>query len=151
MTNSLHNQIFAGVKAPVIDLKNVEAIWIRLGELIQKPLIALGINMRKLAEEGFTCRRFNCCIEPKCFEQPLPLPNGFNTTRCDQSSDDGFKPKATLIRVQSSAAGAHPAALGAYTGSTARRPRRLQVFFKALSLLTVLLVILRTSDMSALL
>jgi hypothetical protein len=43
-----HNQAFAGVKPSIINLKNIETIWVRLGKLIQEPLIALGIDMGKL-------------------------------------------------------------------------------------------------------
>ena len=40
------------MKTSIINLKNVEAIGIRLGKFIQEPLIALGIDMRELPEEG---------------------------------------------------------------------------------------------------
>jgi hypothetical protein len=52
----------------VLEASNFSSIGIRLGKLIQKPLLALRINMRELAEEGLPCRRFNCTIEPKGFE-----------------------------------------------------------------------------------
>jgi hypothetical protein len=92
-----HNQVFALVKPPIIDLKNVETIRIRLGELIQEPLIALGIDMGKLQKKGLSRCRLNRTLEPKCFEDPLPLANRLDTASSDQSPDDGFEPKATLI------------------------------------------------------
>jgi hypothetical protein len=67
-----HKQIFAGVKAPIIDLKNIETIWICLGKLIQEQLIAIGIYMRELQKERFSRGRFDCPVEPKYFEQLLP-------------------------------------------------------------------------------
>jgi hypothetical protein len=64
--------MFAGVKAPIIDLKNVETIGVCLGKLIQEPLIAIGIQMRELQKEGFTRCWFDCSVEPKRLKQPLP-------------------------------------------------------------------------------
>ncbi len=68
-----HNQILAGVKPPIIDLKNVESTWVSFGKLFQKPLIALGIDRRKLQDKKLSACRFNRAIEPKCFTQPLLL------------------------------------------------------------------------------
>ena len=92
-----HHQSFALVKASVIHLKHVQTIGICFGKLIQKPLIALGIDMRKLQEKGGSGCRFNGTVKPERSEQPLPLPDGFNTTGGDQASEDGFESKTTLI------------------------------------------------------
>ena len=65
--------MFAGVKAPIIDLKNVETIGVCLGKLIQEPLIAIGIQMRELQKEGFTRCWFDASVEPKRLEQPAMI------------------------------------------------------------------------------
>ena len=81
----------------VIDLNNIEAIWISLRKLIQEALIALGIDMGKLQKKGFSRCRFDRSIEPEGFEQPLPLSDGFDSTSCYQASDERVQSKAALI------------------------------------------------------
>ena len=68
-----------------------------MGELVQEPLIALSIHMREWQEERFSRSRFDCSIQPKRLEQPLPLTNGFDATGSDQPSYQGFEPQAALI------------------------------------------------------
>lgn len=85
------------MKPSVVYLKNIETIGIRCGELIKESLIALGIDMGKLQKKRLSRCRFDRTIEPECFEQPLPLPNRFDPTRSDQSSDQGMQFKAALI------------------------------------------------------
>lgn len=63
---------FGFVKRPVIDLKHVERIGIGLRELVEKKLIAVTIDMRKLQKELLSSRWFYRPIEPKGFELPLP-------------------------------------------------------------------------------
>ena len=85
------------MKSSVIHLKNVDTLWICRRKLLKEPLIALGIDMGKLPEKGLTSSRFNGTVKPESFEQPLPLPNRFDSTSGDQSSDQGMQPKAALI------------------------------------------------------
>ena len=75
----------------------VETIWIGSRKLIQKPLIALGIDMRKWQKKGFPCCRFNRTVKAKRFEQPLPSANGFDPTGSDQAPKESFESKAALI------------------------------------------------------
>ncbi len=42
------------MKTTIIDLNDIETIWINLRKFIEKPLKALGINMRELKEEGLS-------------------------------------------------------------------------------------------------
>lgn len=85
------------MKPSVVHLKNIETIGIGFGELIKESLIALGIDMGKLQKKGLSCCRFNRTIDPECFEQPLPLPNRFDSTSGEQSSNQGMQSKAALI------------------------------------------------------
>ena len=71
------------MESSVVHLKNIETTGIRCGELIKESLIALGIDMGKLQKKGLSRCWFNRTIEPKCFEQPLPLPNRFDPTSSD--------------------------------------------------------------------
>jgi hypothetical protein len=82
---------------PVIHLQNVESLWIGFRKLIEEPLIALGIHMRKLQAEGVSRCWFNRTIEPECFEQPLPLADRFHSISCNQPTDQGMKSKGTFI------------------------------------------------------
>jgi hypothetical protein len=61
-------------------LKDVEALWIGSRKLIEKPLIALGVDMGKLQKKSFPCCWCNRTVKPKGFEQPLPSANGFDPT-----------------------------------------------------------------------
>lgn len=67
-----NHQVFVSVKGSVIDLEDVEAIWIRLRELVEKKLIALAIDMGKLQKELLSSGRFHRTVNPKGFELPLP-------------------------------------------------------------------------------
>ncbi|CAA9339075.1 hypothetical protein AVDCRST_MAG94-2231 [uncultured Leptolyngbya sp.] len=42
------------------------------GELVEKSLIAVGIDVRKLQEKRGSRSGFNRTIQPEGFEQPLP-------------------------------------------------------------------------------
>ena len=82
---------------PLSTCRIPETIGIGFGELIKESLVALGIHMGKLQKKGFPCQWFNCTVKPKRFEQPVILPNGFDTTGCNQSPNNGMKSKAALI------------------------------------------------------
>lgn len=88
------------MKRAVIDLHNVEGVGITRRELIQKPLIALAIDMRKLEKEVLSRTRFHRAIQPKGFELPLPSTQGFNATRRNQVSNCRLESKATFIRAE---------------------------------------------------
>ena len=65
---------FGFVKRPVIDLEDVEGIGIRLKELVEKKLVAVAVDRRKLPKERLASRWFYRTVEPKGFALPLPLP-----------------------------------------------------------------------------
>jgi hypothetical protein len=60
------------MKSPIIDLQNVQTVLIVCGELVEKSLIAVGIDVRKLQEKRDSRSGFNRTIQPEGFEPPLP-------------------------------------------------------------------------------
>ena len=85
------------MKAPIIDLQNVQTVLIVCGELVEKALIAVGIDVRKLQEKRGSRSGFNRTIQPEGFEQPLPRSNRLDSTSCNQASDERVQSKAALI------------------------------------------------------
>lgn len=83
-------EILRFMEGTVIDLKNVEAVRIRFGKLIEKHLVAIAIDMRELQKELLSRRGFNRTVEPKRFELPLPSPQRFDAQTGDQAPDDGL-------------------------------------------------------------
>lgn len=70
--------MFGFVKGSVIDLEDVEAIWIGLREMVEKKLIALAIGMGQLQKERLSGGWFHRTIEPKGFELPWLSAEWFN-------------------------------------------------------------------------
>jgi len=60
-----NHEVFRFVKRSVIDLENVEGIRVGLRELVEKKLVAVAIDMRKLQKELLFRSRFYRTIDPK--------------------------------------------------------------------------------------